>query len=66
MVYPKKFQGLHFLFSGDLMWSVEFELFANETNLEKKRSVKYKKVFYSDLWEDLFFCQTFPWMISSA
>ena len=51
MVYPKKFQGLHFLFSGDLMWSVEFDLFARETNLEKKSSVKlYKKVFYSDLF----------------
>ena len=37
---PKTFQGLHFLFSGELIWLIYiFELFACETNLQKKRSV---------------------------
>ena len=31
---PKTFQGPHFLFSGELIWLIE--LFARETNLEKK------------------------------
>ena len=35
----KTFQGLQFLFPGELIWLIFFELFARETNLRKKRSV---------------------------